>query len=118
MRPQLPPVIQSGILNDGKERFCPIRNTSQLVATAVDSRAQPGISQSIFIGVSALLQMTRSRYLLDGQNHCLADIPVPLTNADVHRSIRFTRNRAVQFRLQLLQPWRGDAQEHWRVVPI
>ena len=119
MRPQVPPVIQSGILNDGKERFCPIRNTSQLVATAdVDSRAQPGISQPVFMSVSALLQTTRGRYLLDGQNHCLADIPVSLTNADVHRSIRFTRNRAVQFRLQLLGPWRGDAQDHWRVVPI
>jgi hypothetical protein len=87
MRPQLPPVIQSGILNDGKERFCPIRNTSQLVATAdVHSRARPGISQPVIMSVFALLQTTRDRYLLDGQNHFLADIPVSLTNADVHRS--------------------------------
>ena len=70
------------------------------------------------MSVSALLQTMRGRYLFDGQNHFLADIPVPLTNVDVYRSIRFTRNCAVQFRLQLLGPWRGDAQDHWRVVPI
>jgi hypothetical protein len=49
--------------------------------------------------VKYFLQARPLRYLFDGQNHCLADILVPLTNADVHRGIRFTRNRAVQFRL-------------------
>jgi hypothetical protein len=34
IRPQVPPVIQSGILNTGKACFCPSGNTSQLVATA------------------------------------------------------------------------------------
>jgi hypothetical protein len=101
MRPQVPPAIQSGILNDGKRALLSYK---EHISISGDRRrglagAQPGISQSILMSVSALLQTARGRYFLDGQNYFLADIPVPLTNVDVYRSIRFTRNCAVQFRL-------------------
>jgi len=58
---------------------------------------------------SDLLPTTTFRYLLDSQNHFLADVLVSLTNADLHRGIRFTLNGAVQFRLRLLGPFGSDA---------
>jgi hypothetical protein len=75
------------------------------------------IFRLVFMSLYDLLQTTRFSYFLDGQNHCLADIPVSLTNADVHRSIRFTPDRAVQFLLKLSDPRGSDAHDHRCVIP-
>src|ERR1700693_1472704 len=92
--------------------WCMVLSQSDTPSRCKNYAQQLAISQPVFISVSDLLQTTRVRYLFDGQNRCLEDILVSLTNADVHRSIRFTGNRAVQFRLQVSAPWRGDTQDH------